>query len=121
MNPCTSLSVANLTTNTSFKNSGIFDCNDNLNTCTCGRLKENINSDITPCQFCKDQTALLDDLVTQKNDYLMAKQLQESFSKENFDAYNLRKRSASPTKKVTKVCKRQQTLTEVLYKNKNTK
>lgn len=92
--------------------SGVFE-GDSLDVCTCGRLKDNIVSKIPPCQFCKDQIALLDKLFTQqKNDYLMAKKLQEFFDKEHFEDYNLRKRSASPSKKVTKFRKRQQTLSE---------
>lgn len=127
MDPCSSTSFADSCPSPSFTNaclnssvldSGIFE-DDNLDVCTCGRLKDNINSEIPPCQFCKDQIALLDELFTQqKNDYLMAKELQESFRKEHFEDYNLRKRSASPSKKVTKFRKRQQTLTEALFNKK---
>lgn len=93
---------------------------DILDACTCGRLLDcNINR--PPCQFCIDQMTILDQLITQqKSDYLMAKNLEDSFRKENFDEYNLRKRpnprQSSERKKIMKLSKGQLTLKQV-YKN----
>lgn len=59
----------------------------------------------------------------QRNDFLMAKNLEEQFKMENFDNYNLRKRS-SPTqpvlrRKTRKLSKGQQTLKHVFLENNN--
>lgn len=91
-----------------------------MDACTCGRLLD-INTNKSPCKFCTDQMTILDKLITQhKSDYLMAKNLEDSFRKENFEEYNLRKRpnstQSNQCKKVMKLSKGQLTLKQV-YKN----
>lgn len=93
---------------------------DIIDACTCGRLLD-CNSEKPPCQFCTDQMVVLEKFITQhKSDYLMAKKLEDSFRRENFDDYNLRKRSNSSQsgerKKIMKLSKGQLTLKQV-YKN----
>lgn len=67
---------------------------------------------------------MLEKLTTQKNDFLMAKDLEKKLSMENYENYNLRKRS-SPTqsvsahKKIRKLTKGQQTLKLVLLEDGN--
>lgn len=55
-------------------------------------MNENFNNENPPCQFCSEQIKLLDTFSTQiKNDYLIAKELQNKLNKDNFENYNLRK------------------------------
>lgn len=64
---------------------------ENLDTCVCGRLKDNFNSEVPPCQFCIAQIALFNKLKTQQyNDFKIAKKLERELNREN--EYNLRKR-----------------------------
>lgn len=95
---------------------------ENLDTCTCGRLQNDFNSSIPPCKFCTAQITLLEDLLTkQKNDFLMAKELEKKLNPGNFDDYNLRKRPCSTLssghKKIKKISKGQRTLQELLQGN----
>lgn len=103
-------------------NSTTTDCekDDILDACTCGRLLD-CNSNRPPCQFCIDQMKILDELITQhKSDYLMAKNLEDSYRRENFDEYNLRKRTnpshSEERKKIMKLSKGQLTLKQVFKK-----
>lgn len=88
-------------------------------------MNENFNNENPPCQFCSEQIKLLDTFSTQiKNDYLIAKELQNKLNKDNFENYNLRKRSASPSepstrKKIKKLSKGQQTLKQILTNRTN--
>lgn len=60
-------------------------------TCTCRQLRQdNLSKDISPCQFCIFQT-----FNQQRNDFLMAKELEKQLNKDNVMDYNLRKRSSS--------------------------
>lgn len=94
-----------------------------MDTCTCGRLQD-FNSINPPCQFCVAQMDMLERITTeQKNDFLVAKELEKQFKMENYDDYNLRKRSSSTQpisrKKIRKLSKGQQTLKQVFSENKN--
>jgi len=68
---------------------------------------------------------MLDQLLTQqKNDFLMAKELEKKFNMENVGDYNLRKRTTSSTesprrKKIRKLPKGQQTLKQLLLESSN--
>ncbi|XP_025193294.1 E3 ubiquitin-protein ligase rnf168-like [Melanaphis sacchari] len=104
--------------------SEIFE-DDNLDICTCGRLQDNLTTDISPCAFCIAQIALLNKLWTQQqNDFLMAKDLEKKLLMSNFEDYNLRKRSNSALslghKKKRKLSKGQLTLKQALKNNGNT-
>ncbi|XP_026815842.1 E3 ubiquitin-protein ligase rnf168-like [Rhopalosiphum maidis] len=113
--PCTSSSTTDV--------SEIFE-DENLDTCICGRLQDNLTTN-NPCAFCTAQIALLNKLWTQQqNDFLMAKDLEKKLHMNNFEDYNLRKRSNSTVglghKKKRKLSKGQLTLKQVLKDNSNT-
>lgn len=95
---------------------------ENVETCTCGRLQDDFNSSIPPCNFCTAQITLLDSLLTnQRNDFIMAKELDKKLNSGNFEDYNLRKRTCSTPssgrKKIRKLSKGQLTIQELLQKN----
>ncbi|KAL5244436.1 hypothetical protein ACI65C_011846 [Semiaphis heraclei] len=107
--PCTSSSTIG--------SSEIFD-DENVGTCTCGRLEDNFTTD-SPCTFCIAQISALNQLWTQQqNDFLVAKDLEKKLLMNNFDDYNLRKRPSSAVslahKKRIKLSKGQMTLKQVL-------
>ncbi|XP_025408133.1 E3 ubiquitin-protein ligase rnf168-like [Sipha flava] len=112
---CSDLSVTS-----TISSSEIFN-KENSDTCTCGRLQDNFNSSIPPCKFCTAQIIFLDNLTNQKNDFLMAKELEKKLNSENFDEYNLRKRPSSTLssgcKKIRKLSKGQRTLQQLLQEN----
>lgn len=94
-----------------------------MDTCTCGRLQDNLTTN-GPCTFCIDQIAALNDLWTQQqNDFLVAKDLEKKLRLNNFEDYNLRKRPSSTInlahKKKKKLSKGQLTLKQVLKDNGN--
>ncbi|KAE9542977.1 hypothetical protein AGLY_002888 [Aphis glycines] len=111
--PCTSSSTKNT--------SEIFE-NENLDTCTCGRLEDKLTTN-SPCAFCIAQIELLNKLWSQQqNDFLIAKDLEKKLGMSNFEDYNLRKRSNSSVslghKKKRKLSKGQLTLKQVLKDNR---
>lgn len=114
--PCTSSSTID--------SSEIFEDEDeNVDTCTCGRLQDNLTTN-SPCTFCIAQIAALNDLWTQQqNDFLVAKDLEKKLRLNNFEDYNLRKRPSSTInlahKKKKKLSKGQLTLKQVLKDNGN--
>lgn len=98
---------------------------DDSMTCTCGRLQDNLNNDISACRFCIVQMSLLNELFNQqRKDFLMAKELEKQLNMGNVNEYNLRKRSSSTydkkqNKKSRKLLKGQQTLKQVLTERNN--
>lgn len=60
-------------------------------TCTCRQLlQDNLNRDVSPCQFCLFQM-----INQQKTDFIVAKKLEKQLNKDVDINYNLRKRSSS--------------------------
>lgn len=98
---------------------------ENVDTCTCGRLQNNFNSSIPPCKFCTAQIIFLDNLTKQKNDFLIAKELEKKLNSRNVEDYNLRKRPCSTLssgcKKIKKLSKGQRTLQQLLQENSDKK
>ncbi|CAH1737635.1 unnamed protein product [Aphis gossypii] len=111
------------TSSSTFNTSEIFE-NENLDTCTCGRLEDKLTRN-SPCAFCIAQIELLNKLWSQQqNDFMIAKNLEKKLRMSNFEDYNLRKRSNSSVslghKKKRKLSKGQLTLKQVLKDSGNT-